>query len=271
MASPISAGRDRSRAFGPDAAAGPDGCSAWPCMPWQLAGMPSIPRPAQTSNPAERGRITGYPASVISIERLRACSSARTIRSRAASTSSASSERGELLRLVRALAVARHETWLEADGYPNMDGLREQRRPCAWRRAPGHLALWTTLPVAHPSPPPRHEPCCRSFWTQLPPPAAKQSGTQEPVSDQVGRGSPEPTRARADMSSCRSRYREGQSAIARGHLIGPRAVSPQPNPVPACRPLVGSVQSRSTQSGAGEPASDQAGRDLARTNRGACA
>jgi hypothetical protein len=241
MASPISAGRDRSRAFGPDAAAGPDGCSAWPCMPWQLAGMPSIPRPAQTSNPAERGRITGYPASVISIERLRACSSARTIRSRAASTSSASSERGELLRLVRALAVARHETWLEADGYPNMDGLREQRRPCAWRRAPGHLALWTTLPVAHPSPPPRHEPCCRSFWTQLPPPAAKQSGTQEPVSDQVGRGvartNPRPSR----------------------HVIVPVAVSRGPVGDRARAPDRAEGGITTTKSGARVPASGRLG------------
>jgi Transposase, Mutator family len=58
------------------------------------------------------------------------------------------------LRLIRALAVETHETWLEAHRYLNMEDLREHKKEaCAWRPDAHTIALWTTLRVARKGPP----------------------------------------------------------------------------------------------------------------------
>ena len=57
-----------------------------------------------------------------------------------------------LLTAGRALAVARHETWLEAHRYLDMDW--SMQAPAHGGAIPAILPLWTTLADAHPNPPP---------------------------------------------------------------------------------------------------------------------
>jgi putative transposase len=112
----------------------------------------------------------------------------------------ASSPTPKAVRLVRALAVERHENWLEAHRYLNMDDLREHKKEAL------RMAAWNppTCPVDNAARcpqgplPQHHDQICRRFSTQL---AAFRSGQSITGSVSAGGRSRPRSRARSSVAA----------------------------------------------------------------------